>query len=165
MYFYNAVVRDLSVGTAIPVPTIRNAKEMSLCITLQDWKFRTRESFRVRTILCWSVRIRVRFSASFQCWCTCHIYAASPLVWKTWKCRGIWQSEGNVRYFTKSQWNVREKILSEKSGLKLFIVSCIIWSFLDFAEFVHFILVSDHALLHSYPTTDSNTSSVPAWYE
>jgi len=41
--------------------------------------------------------------------------------------------------------------LSWKSGLKLFIVSCIFASILDFAELVHFILVSDHAQLHSYP--------------
>ena len=33
----------------------------------------------------------------------------------------------------------------------------------DFAEFVHFILVSDHALLHSYPTTDNNTSTSMIW--
>ena len=57
----------------------------------------------------------------------------------------------NVRDFTKSQGSFREKILSGKIGLKLFIVSCIIASILDFAEFVHFVLVSDHALLHSYP--------------
>ena len=44
-----------------------------------------------------------------------------------------------------------------KSGPKLFIVSCIFASILDFAELVHFIL--DHALLHSYPTTDSNIST------
>jgi len=31
------------------------------------------------------------------------------------------------------------------------IVSCIFASILYFAELVHFILVSDHALLHSYP--------------
>ena len=43
-----------------------------------------------------------------------------------------------------------EKILSGKSGLKLFIVSCMFASILDFAEFVYFILVSDHALLNSY---------------
>jgi len=43
------------------------------------------------------------------------------------------------------------KNLSGKSGLKLFIVSCIFVSILDFAELVHFILVLDHALLHSYP--------------
>ena len=42
-------------------------------------------------------------------------------------------------------------ILSGKSGLKLYIVSCIFVSIVDFAEFVHFILVSDHALFHSYP--------------
>ena len=34
-----------------------------------------------------------------------------------------------------------ENILSGKSGLKLFIVSCIFTSILDFAELVHFILV------------------------
>ena len=33
--------------------------------------------------------------------------------------------QGNVRDFTKGQLNVREKILSGKSCLKLFIVSCI----------------------------------------
>jgi len=49
---------------------------------------------------------------------------------------------------------VRE--VSGKSGLKLFIVSCIFASILDFAELVHFILVSDHVLLHS---TDNNTST------
>jgi len=54
---------------------------------------------------------------------------------------------GNVRDFTKSQG----KILSGKSGLKLFILSCIFASNVDFGELVHFILVSDHALLHSYP--------------
>ena len=50
----------------------------------------------------------------------------------------------------KCQGSVSEKkILSGKSGLKVFIVSCIFASILDFAELVHFILVSDHALLHS----------------
>jgi len=59
--------------------------------------------------------------------------------------------QGNVRDFTKSHGSVMEKILSGKSGLKLFIVSCIFASIFDFAELVHFLLVSDHALLHSYP--------------
>jgi len=59
--------------------------------------------------------------------------------------------QGNVGDFTKSQGSVREKILSGKSGLKLFIVSCIFASILDLAELVHLILLSDHALLHSYP--------------
>jgi len=59
--------------------------------------------------------------------------------------------QGNVRDFTESQGSVKEKILSGKTGLKLFIVSCIFASIVDFAECVHFILVSDHALLHSYP--------------
>jgi len=57
----------------------------------------------------------------------------------------------NVRDFTKSQGSVGEKIVSGKSGLKLFIVSCIFAFIFDFAEFVHLILVLDHALLHSYP--------------
>jgi len=62
-----------------------------------------------------------------------------------------------VSDFTKSQGSVREKILSGKSCL--FIASCIFASILDFVEFLHFILVSYHALLHSYPTTDNNTST------
>jgi len=45
---------------------------------------------------------------------------------------------------------VSGKILTGKSGLKLFIVSCIFASILDFAELVYFILVSDHALLYTY---------------
>jgi len=53
--------------------------------------------------------------------------------------------QGNVRDFTKTQGNVREEILSGKSALKLFIISCIFASILDFAELVHFILVSDHS--------------------
>jgi len=55
------------------------------------------------------------------------------------------------------------KNLVRKSGLKLFIVSCIFASILVFTELVYFILVSDHAPdhapLHSYPTTDNNTST------
>ena len=51
-----------------------------------------------------------------------------------------------------------KKILSGKSGLKLFILSCIFASILDFAELVYFILVSDNALLHFYATTDNNIS-------
>jgi len=62
-----------------------------------------------------------------------------------------------VREMSGILLNVRE--VSGKSGLKLFIVSCVLASVLDFAELVHFILVTDHALLHSYPTTDNNTST------
>jgi len=40
----------------------------------------------------------------------------------------------NVRDFTKSQGIVREKILSGKSGLKLFIVSCIFVSIQVFSR-------------------------------
>jgi len=56
-----------------------------------------------------------------------------------------------VREMSGILLKVREKILSRKSDLKLFIISCIFVSFFDFAEFVYFILVFDHALLHSYP--------------
>jgi len=44
---------------------------------------------------------------------------------KTGNVRDFDSRQGNVRDFTKSQGNVRENILSGKSGLKLFIVSCI----------------------------------------
>ena len=56
-----------------------------------------------------------------------------------------------VREMSGILLNVRERILSRKGSLKLFIVSCMFASILDFAELVHFILVLDHALLHSYP--------------
>jgi len=62
-----------------------------------------------------------------------------------------------VREISGILLKVRE--VSGKRGLKLFIVSCILASILDFAEFVHFILVSDHALLHSSSSTDNNTST------
>jgi len=54
---------------------------------------------------------------------------------------------GNVRDFNKSQGIVGGKILA----IKLFIVSCILASILDFAELECFSLVSDQSLLHSYP--------------
>ena len=72
---------------------------------------------------------------------------------------GNYSCQWNVGDFTKIQGSVRGKILSGKSCLKLFIVCCIFASILYFAKFLHFISVSDHALLHSYPTTDNNTST------
>jgi len=49
------------------------------------------------------------------------------------------------------------KNLAGKSGLKLFIVSCIFASILNFTLLNLCILVLDHGLLDSYPTTDNNT--------
>jgi len=54
-----------------------------------------------------------------------------------------------VRVMSGILLKVRE--MSGKSDIKRFIVSCIFASVLDFAELVHFVLFSDHALLHSYP--------------
>jgi len=75
------------------------------------------------------------------------------------QCDHLSGKPGTVREFESCQGSFREKILSGNSDLKLFIVSCIFASILDFAQLVHFILVSDHALLHSYHTTDKNTST------
>jgi len=50
--------------------------------------------------------------------------------------------QGNVRDFTKNQGNVREKILSGKSCLKLFIVSCIFASILVFSTSTRMIRVT-----------------------
>jgi len=62
-------------------------------------------------------------------------------------------SVGEVsRDFTKSQGSVRKcqrKKRVRKNCLKLF--SCIYASILDIAEIVHFIIVSDFAMFHSYP--------------
>ena len=52
-----------------------------------------------------------------------------------------------VRVFTKSLGSFGENLVREK--LKTVFI-CIFASILEFAELVHFILVSDHALLHSY---------------
>ena len=51
----------------------------------------------------------------------------------------------------RDSWKCQKKMLSWKSCLKLCIVRCKYASILDFAEFVYFILVYDHALLHSNP--------------
>jgi len=71
--------------------------------------------------------------------------------------------QGNVRDFTKNQGIVREKILSRKGCLKLFIINCITVSVQVFSRSLLCLIVKymvlDHALLHSYPTTDSNTST------
>jgi len=63
--------------------------------------------------------------------------------------------------FTKSQGSVRKKIVSGISDLKLFIVSCIfaVFKIVSSLDFVHFILVLDHALLHACHTTDNDTST------
>jgi len=53
-----------------------------------------------------------------------------------------------VRDFTKSLGSFGENLVREKLPKTVFI--CIFASILEFAELVHFILVSDHALLHSY---------------
>jgi len=67
-----------------------------------------------------------------------------PLVWKTWKCRGIWQLWG---------------ILLEVREMSIQVFSRIgVCSVLNIQY-----IVSDHALLHSYPTADSNTSTGMIW--
>jgi len=64
--------------------------------------------------------------------------AGWPLVWKTWKCQGIWQLSGKCQGFYwksgKCQRIVREKILSGKSCLRLFIVNCIFVSIQVFSR-------------------------------
>ena len=90
----------------------------------------------------------------------CRLHSGCPLVWKTWKYQGIWQLSGKCQGFYSKSGKCQGKILSGKSGLKPYIVSCIFASILDFAQLVHFIFVSDHALLHSYLTTDNNTSTM-----
>ena len=94
-------------------------------------------------------------------------YLGWPLVWKAWKCQWIWQLSGKCEGLYYKSGKCQGKILSSKSGLKLFIVSCIFVSVLDFAELVHFILVSYHALLHSYfhTPTPLTITLVPAGYE
>ena len=53
--------------------------------------------------------------------------------------------QGNDRDFAKMQRNVRKNICQEKWS-KLFTASFIFVSILDFAEIVHFILVSDRGI-------------------
>ena len=71
--------------------------------------------------------------------------------------------QGNVRDFTENRGIVGGKNLSGKSCLKLFIVNCIFVSIQVFSRsllcLVVKYMVTDHVLLHSCPTTDSNTST------
>jgi len=94
--------------------------------------------------------------------------AGWPIVWKTWWCQGIWQLSGKCQGFYWRSGNCQGKILSGKSCLKLFIVNCIFVSIQVVIVGVYCVLnvkyvVSDHLLLHSYPTTDSNTSTGMIW--
>jgi len=57
-----------------------------------------------------------------------------PLVWKTWKCQGIWQLSGKCQGFYWKSGNCQGKILSGKSCLKLFIVNCIFVSIQVFSR-------------------------------
>jgi len=67
--------------------------------------------------------------------------------------------QGNVRNFTKHQGNVMEKILSGKSGLKLFIVSCIFTSIRALLNLsISFWFRIMHCCIPT-PTTDNNTST------
>ena len=60
--------------------------------------------------------------------------------------------QGNVRDITENQGIVREKILSGKSYLELFIVNCILVSIQVFSCILNVkYMVLDHVLLHSYP--------------
>jgi len=63
-----------------------------------------------------------------------------------------------VREMSGILLKVRE--LSGKSCLKLFIVNCIFVSIVGVCCVLNVkYMVLDHVLLHSYPTTDSNTST------
>ena len=92
-----------------------------------------------------------RRSMSFLLFLVSCLLQGNHLSGKPANVRDFDSCQGNVRDFTKSRGSVRETILAVKSCLKLFIVSCIFSSILDFAKFVHFISDSDHALVHSYP--------------
>ena len=55
-----------------------------------------------------------------------------PLVWKTWKCQGIWQLSGKCQGFYWKSGNCQGKNLV--SCLKLFIVNCIFVSIQVFSR-------------------------------
>ena len=63
-------------------------------------------------------------------------YSGWPRAWKPGNVREFDTHQGNVKDFTKNQGNVREIILSGKTGLKLFIVSCIFASIQVFSRSV-----------------------------
>ena len=98
------------------------------------------------------------YDAAFHHSC-CHYYCyesvpsqSQPAFHRVTTCLENLQMSRNltaVREMSGILLKVRE--VSGRSCLKLFIVSCLFVSIFDFAELVHFILVSDHALLHSYP--------------
>jgi len=65
-------------------------------------------------------------------------YQGDHLSGKPGNVREFDSCQGNVGDFTKTQRNVREKILSGKSCLKLFIVSCIFASIQVFSRSVKY---------------------------
>jgi len=107
---------------------------------------------------CWPIVSARRHTEHYQSHvkCSCrHVLCNSTFVstvttrMEKLNYQGFWQ--WHIRDFTKNLGNVREQILSEKSGLKPFTVICIFAFILDFVEFVDFILVSDHTVLHCCP--------------
>jgi len=84
------------------------------------------------------------------------IESECPLVWKTWKCQGIGQLSGKCQGFYKKSGKCQGKILSGKSCQKMYgklhkyryLVG--VYSVLNIKY-----MISDRALLHSYPTIDS----------
>jgi len=70
---------------------------------------------------------------------------------------------GNVKEFDSCQGNVRDfRELSGKSGLKLFIVSCMFASILDFAELERFILVGFRSCTVAFLPPPLTATLVPA---
>ena len=72
---------------------------------------------------------------------------------------------GNLTAVSEMSGKCQGKNLVRESNLTLFIVSCIIASILDFAEFVHFILGFGSCTVAFIPPTDNNTSTGNACYE
>ena len=75
--------------------------------------------------------------------------------------------QGNIRDFTKSQGSFREKILSCKSGQKLFIVSSIftsVWVFssIQLVLYVNYAFIIMKSLCHIL-IIDNNTSTSMVW--
>ena len=72
------------------------------------------------------------------------MYSGWPVLWKTWKCQGICQLSGKCQVFYEVGECWGGGILSGKSGLKLFIVSCIFVSIQVFSTSTGMIWVTLH---------------------
>jgi len=105
---------------------------------------------------CWTLF----YTRQLCCWI---IFTVTTFVWKTWKCRGIYSCQGNVRDFTKSQGSVRKKSCQGKVTLNCLLLAAYLRPFLTLLSLcISFWFRIMHCCIPTL-TTDNNTSTGMIW--